>query len=48
MIGSGKEDLQETRILSRIIRVGAGGFEYEADQILADLIVQGLKLEAAS
>ena len=37
----------ETRVLNRIIRVTEDGWEYEADQRHADLIVEGLGLSQA-
>ena len=44
--GLGKE-LKEARILNRIVRWTQGGWEYEADQRHADLIVKAMGLEKA-
>ena len=41
-------EVQEARVLNRIIRVKETGWEYEADQRHADLIVQMLKLDKAN
>ena len=40
-------EIRETRILNRIIRVTPKGWEYEADQRHADIIVQELNLRKA-
>ena len=49
-VGSDKErgEVQETRILNRIIRVTDDGWEYEADQRHADLIVKETGAEGMS
>ena len=45
--GNGGGELQETRVLDRIVRWTTAGWEYEADQRHAELIVKGLGLEEA-
>ena len=45
IIGNGKEDCKEGKVLNRIIRRNESGWEYEADQRHAELIVKTLKLE---
>ena len=35
-----EEEVKEARILNRIIRVTKDGWQYEADQLYADTIVQ--------
>ena len=40
-------ELQETRVLNRIIRWTPRGWEYEADQRHAELIVRGMGMESA-
>ena len=41
-------EAQETRILNRIIRVTTEGWEYEADQRHADMIIQEMGLTKAN
>ena len=45
MVGGGMEEVREARILNRIIRWTREGWEYEADQRHADLILQDLNLK---
>ena len=47
VIGGGRSELSEGRLLGRIIRCTPVGWEYEADQRHADLIIRGLHLEGA-
>ena len=47
VIGTGKGECQEGKVLNRIIRVVDGGWEYEADQRHADHLVKALNLEEA-
>ena len=47
VIGDGLDEVCEDRVLGRIIRVTSNGWEYEADQRHAELIVRGLGLEKA-
>ena len=39
LVGNAKGELKEANILNRVVRVGPQGWEYEADQRHADLIV---------
>ena len=47
VLGHGAHELREARILNRVVRVTANGWEYEADQRHADLIIKELGLEEA-
>ena len=49
MVGSRSDlgELQETRVLNRIIRWTARGWEYEADQRHAELIIREMGMEGA-
>ena len=47
IVGTGERDVQETRVLNRVIRVTPEGWEYEADQRHAEIIVKQLGLEEA-
>jgi len=47
VIGNGDKEQSEERILNRVIRVTAGGWEYEADQRHADIIIDALNLNGA-
>ncbi|MDA8582757.1 reverse transcriptase domain-containing protein [bacterium] len=47
VIGRGKDEVAETRILNRVVRMTSSGWEYEPDQRHVDLIVQALGLEKA-
>ena len=47
VVGTGKDDVKEERILNRVIRAGAQGWEYEPDQRHAELIIAGLNLQEA-
>ena len=47
VVGPGPGEAKEERVLNRIIRVTAEGWEYEADQRHADLIISGMNLEDA-
>jgi hypothetical protein len=44
-IGLGKDEVKEARVLTRVVRVTPEGWEYEADQRHAELIVKTLGLE---
>ena len=46
IIGKEPQESQEERILNRIIRVAPYGWEYEADQRHADIIVHELSPQA--
>ena len=46
--GGGKEEVQEARILNRIIRCTDAGWEYEADQRHVDLIVKETGADGSS
>ena len=48
IIGAGAEDVSEHRVLGRIIRVTPSGWEYEADPRHAELLIKGMRLEAAN
>ena len=48
IVGSGENELKEERILNRLIRITADGWEYEADQRHADIIVEKLSLKGAT
>ena len=45
IIGRGKNDLKEARILNRVVRITPEGWEYEADQRHAEIIINSLGLE---
>ena len=47
VVGMGPEEVQEERVLNRIIRVTRDGWEYEADQRHAELLIKGMHLEGA-
>jgi len=47
IIGDGKEEEQEGKVLNRIVRVTEQGWEYEADQRHAEIIIEGMKLGEA-
>ena len=47
IIGGAPDELREGRLLGRVIRWTPMGWEYEADQRHAELIVRGLHLEGA-
>ena len=46
-VGLGPEEVKETRVLNRVIRVTEQGWEYEADQRHGELVVKGMGLEGA-
>ena len=46
-VGSGSEAVEEARVLNRVIRCTQAGWEMEADQRHADLLIKGLCLEQA-
>jgi hypothetical protein len=46
-VGLGPEELRETRILNRVVRVTEQGWEYEADQRHGELVVNGMGMEGA-
>ena len=43
----GQGEIKETRVLNRILRIKPEGWEYEADQRHAELIVRGLGMDKA-
>ena len=47
VVGTGPGELKEANVLNRTIRVTEEGWEYEADQRHADLIVKEFKLKEA-
>ena len=47
VVGRGKGEVQETRILNRVLRTTEDGWEYEADQRHGELIIQTLAMEGA-
>ena len=47
IVGGGKKEEKEVRVLNRVIRHTSNGWEYEADQRHADIIVKELGLEEA-
>jgi hypothetical protein len=48
VIGRGPGEMDEATVLNRIIRVGGEGWEYEADQRHADLLIKMLNMEKAN
>ena len=48
IIGSGEAETKEHRVLGRIVRVTEQGWELEADPRHAELLIKGLRLEAAN
>ena len=48
VVGHGKGKLSEARILNRTIRITPQGWEYEADQRHAELVIAALNLTAAN
>ena len=46
-LGEEDGDLKEARVLNRILRIKPEGWEYEADQRHAELVVRGLGMEKA-
>ena len=46
-IGSREEEEKEGRVLNRIVRLTAKGWEYEADQRHAEILIEALKLKEA-
>jgi hypothetical protein len=47
MVGPGQEDVQEAKILNRVIRCTKAGWEIEADPRHAELLIEQFGLEAA-
>ena len=47
VIGTGVGEVQEARVLNRILRIASNGWEYEPDQRHADMIVEQLGLKEA-
>jgi len=47
VIGTGVGEVQEARVLNRIIRITSNGWEYEPDQRHAEMIVEQLGLKEA-
>ena len=47
VIGTGVGEVQEARVLNRILRITSNGWEYEPDQRHADMIVEQLGLKEA-
>ena len=48
VIGMGRGEEREERVLNRVLRVTDEGWEYEADQRHAELIVEGMNLKEAN
>jgi hypothetical protein len=48
VVGTGTSDLREATVLNRTIRTTATGWEYEADQRHADILVREMNLEEAN
>ena len=44
VIGPGADEMKEANVLNRTVRITSNGWEYEADQRHADLIIRGLNL----
>ena len=42
------DEVDEARVLNRIVRVTEAGWEYEADQRHADLLIKGMGMEEAN
>ena len=47
VVGDGREEVQETKVLNRIIRMDHEGWHYKADQRHGELIVMALNLQEA-
>lgn len=47
IIGTGPDESREERVLNRVVRITEEGWEYEADQRHAELIVRGMNLSEA-
>ena len=47
MMGNGSQEEKEGKILNRIVRVRENGWEYEANQRHAEIIIEELKLQEA-
>ena len=47
VVGTGPNEVREARILGRVIRVGTGGWQYEADQRHGELLAEHLNLTCA-
>ena len=48
VLGSGTGEAREGKVLNGVLRVSDDGWRYEADQRHAEILVEGLGLEAAS
>ena len=48
VVGMGHKEAREERVLNRVLRVTEEGWEYEADQRHAELIVEGMNLSEAN
>ena len=48
MVGLGEDEVREERILNRVIRVTEDGWEMEADQRHADIIIERMNLKEAN
>ena len=47
VVGTGFGEVQEARVLNRIVRITSNGWEYEPDQRHAEMIVEQLGLKEA-
>ena len=47
-VGDGEEEVQETKVLNRIIRMDHDGWHYEADQRHGEFIVNASNLQEAT
>ena len=47
IVGAGDDEVKEERILNRVIRITDDGWEYEADQRHADIIIKEMNLQDA-
>ena len=47
MLGLGEGEVQEARLLNRVIGVSKDGWTYEADPRYAELIIRGLNMQVA-
>ena len=47
LLGPGKEDLQQVRVLNRILTWGPNGISYEADPRHAEIVIKELGLTEA-
>ena len=47
VVGSGRDEQSEARVLNRVLRVTEEGWAYELDQRHIDLLIEGLGLQHA-